>query len=361
MFRIFRHNALADPSNDVWRTIFGFILFFVCLSSPAYALFEDKEKVALQEQVTQLRTELETVKGDRDNILKQAKSLLSEKETVSAELQKKEGSDVAFATERESLQKEIEILKSDVAKGKAKLLKERDRQTQELQAREKTIAELNAKNDSLAHVMTDYPPAKIQELLEDRNRLGEENKRMAARVLDMEKRMEEKDRALKPLELDREELYRLRSENKEMHKRIGYVTDLEKRQQQLLKENAEYREKVEIMKAKFKDAVPGLAKSGRISQKMMRENADMHYNLGTIFLNNKQYKEAIREYENVLELRPADPDTHYNLGVLYDDFLKDREKALYHYQKYLAISPRSPDAKKVESYILSLELEQKVR
>ena len=48
---------------------------------------------------------------------------------------------------------------------------------------------------------------------------------------------------------------------------------------------------------------------------------------------------AIKEYERVLELRPNDPETHYNLGVLYDDYIKDREKALYHYQKYLAINP----------------------
>ena len=94
---------------------------------------------------------------------------------------------------------------------------------------------------------------------------------------------------------------------------------------------------------------------------MMRENADMHYNLGTIFLNNKQYSQAIKEYEQVLELRTNDADTHYNLGVLYDDYLKDRAKALYHYQQYLAINPKSPDAKKVETYVLNLELEQKVR
>ena len=50
-----------------------------------------------------------------------------------------------------------------------------------------------------------------------------------------------------------------------------------------------------------------------------------------------------------------------NLGVLYDDYIKDRAKALYHYQQYMAINPKAPDAKKVESYILNLELEQKIR
>ncbi len=156
--------------------------------------------------------------------------------------------------------------------------------------REKAIAELEAKNISLSRTFEEYSPEKIQQLVADRNRLEEENKRMAARVLEVEKRMDEMKNQMKPFQLDREEMYKLRSENKEMQKKISYVQDLEQRQQQLLKENAEYREKVEVLKAKFKEAVPGLAKSGRISQKMMRENADMHYNLGTIFLNNKQFK-----------------------------------------------------------------------
>jgi tetratricopeptide (TPR) repeat protein len=336
-------------------------LSLVFSARPALALFEDQEKQTLKTENANLKSELNTVKTDRDNLLKQTKTFLADKEALEAKLKSVEGAGAQSTAELDSLKNEIEILKSESAEAKNAREKDKELYAQEMAAREKTIAELNAKTDSLAHMMNDYPPARIQELLEDRNRLGEENKKMATRVLDMEKRLEEYKREVKPLELDREEMHRLRSENKELNKRIEYVSDLEKRQAQLLKENAEYREKLEVMKAKFKDAVPGLAKSGRISQKMMRENADMHYNLGTIFLNNKQYKEAINEYERVLELRPADPDTHYNLGVLYDDYLKDREKALYHYQKYLAINPRSPDAKKVESYVLSLELEQKVR
>ena len=346
--------------------VFGLGVSVYVSSMPvAYALFEDpaakSENEALKKENERLKSEMDTVTADRDNVLKQAKNFMAEKEALMAKLQGLEGSGVQATVELDSLKSEIEILKSQLAEAKNEREKDKDLYRHELNIREKTIAEIDAKNNSLAHMMNEHPPAKIQELLEDRNRLGEENRKMATHVLDMEKRVEEMRREIKPLELDREELYRLRSENKELQKRISYAADLEKRQQQLLRENAEYREKLEVMKAKFKDAVPGLAKSGRISQKMMRENADMHYNLGTIFLNNKQFKEAINEYERVLELRPSDPDTHYNLGVLYDDYLRDREKALHHYQKYLAINPRSPDAKKIETYILSLELEQKVR
>ncbi len=332
---------------------FGVIAFS---GKPVFA-----DEAVLKAENEKLSAELQTVKKDRDNILIQAKTFLKDKEELLKKIEELKGVGSEATVETESLKKEIEIVKSELEKIKAARQKDQELHREEMQQREQVVADLEARANSLAQTMEQYTPVKIEELVSDRNRLDQENKGMAVRILDYEKRIGELQSQMQPFELDREELYRMRAENKELQKRTSYVTELEARQQQLLKENAENREKLEVMKAKFKDAVPGLAKSGRISQKMMRENADMHYNLGTIFLQNKQYKEAIKEYERVLELRPSDSETHYNLGVLYDDYLKDREKALYHYQKYLTINPKAPDAKKVETYILSLELDQKVR
>ena len=343
--------------------IFGAMLSALCaLPAPnAHALFEDQEKITLRKDNEQLKKDLTTITTDRDNLLKQAKTLIAEKEELAKKMDAMKNDGSASVASQESLKKENDLLKSEIEQLKAAHAKEQENVLQEKDLAEKRIADLLSQSDSLAKTMGEYPPAKIQELVEDRNRLEKENNTMAGRLLDADKKMEDQRRQIKPLELDREELHRLQAENEELSNRIRYTSKLEERQQQLLKENAEYREKVEVLKSKFKEAAPGLAKSGRISQKMMRENADMHYNLGTIFLHNKQYREAIKEYEQVLELRPSDPETHYNLGVLYDDYLKDRQKALYHYQKYLAINPKAPDVKKVETYVLSLELEQKVR
>lgn len=347
---------LRTQADFLMRSMAVLIFCAVFSSGSAFA-----DEAALKAEAEKLSAELATVKKDRDNILIQAKTFLKDKEELLKKIEELKGVGSQTVVETDSLKKEIEILKSELEKTKAARLKDQELHREEMQSREQTIADLEARANSLAQTMEQYTPVKIEELVADRNRLDQENKNLAARVLDLENRIGELQTQMKPFELDREELYRMRTENKELQKRIRYIADLETRQQQLLKENAENREKLEVMKAKFKDAVPGLAKSGRISQKMMRENADMHYNLGTIFLQNKQYKEAIKEYERVLELRPSDSETHYNLGVLYDDFLKDREKALYHYQKYLTINPKAPDAKKVETYILSLELDQKVR
>lgn len=335
------------------------VFFAVCALDLAPAFGASPEQLEKENSV--LKKQLETVTSDRDNVLKQAKNFLREKEEAIVKLEalKKSGEQVHISTD--AAVKENAILKSDIQR----IIQSREKdaalfkkEKADLEAR---IADLHARTDSLVQAQKEFPVEKIKEMIANQNRLEEENKQLANKLIENDKVMQEFKRQMKPYELDREELNRLRTEHKEMLKRMKYVRELEERQKQLVKENAENREKVEVLKAKFKESVPGLAKAGRISQKMMRENADMHYNLGTIFLQNKQYKEAIREYEQVLELRPNDPETHYNLGVLYDDYVRDREKALYHYQKYLSVNPKAPDAKKVETYVLNLELEQKVR
>jgi len=69
-----------------------------------------------------------------------------------------------------------------------------------------------------------------------------------------------------------------------------------------------------------------------------------HYNLAIIYENEGRYKEAAVEYEKVLQLSPDDVDVHYNLGIVYDDFIQDNEKAVFHYRRYLDLSPNAPDA-----------------
>jgi len=354
------------------KTLLVAIIFGLALpAQPVYALFDSKAK-AMQAQleeelsernaeVLKLTSELETVKMDRDSLVKQARSIQKEKEAIQRQLVESKGFSAGAETEINSLKQEIEIRQAEIENLKAAQIKDEKAHGDEKDVLKRELENAQARANSFLNTMEKYTPEKIQELLADRNRLEEENQRMAQRVFEYEKRMEELRRQMTPLELDREELQRVHQENRELYQRVRYVEKLEATQGQLIAENAQYREEVEVLKAKFKESVPGLAKASRVSQKMMRENASMHYNLGTIFLQNKMFREAIKEYERVLELRPNDPDTHYNLGILYDDYRKDREKALYHFQQYLAVNPKSPDARKVERYILSLELQQKVR
>ncbi|MBN1557975.1 MAG: tetratricopeptide repeat protein [Lentisphaerae bacterium] len=85
------------------------------------------------------------------------------------------------------------------------------------------------------------------------------------------------------------------------------------------------------------------------------EDRDMHFNMGLIYMREGQAKAAEQEYLRAMAIDPADPGVHYNLAILYDDELKDRDRALLHYRKYLKLSPHAPDRDQVKHWILDLE------
>jgi tetratricopeptide (TPR) repeat protein len=76
-----------------------------------------------------------------------------------------------------------------------------------------------------------------------------------------------------------------------------------------------------------------------------------HYNLAIIYENSGRYREAAAEYEKTLELDPDDADVHYNLAIVYDDYLQDNEKAVFHYRRYLDLSPDAPDRGMVSEWM----------
>lgn len=68
-------------------------------------------------------------------------------------------------------------------------------------------------------------------------------------------------------------------------------------------------------------------------------------------MQNKKYDEAIAEYEKALEFDENYAYAHYNLGVLYDSYKKQPEKAIAHYEKYLKLMPDEKDAAKVKEWL----------
>jgi len=96
-----------------------------------------------------------------------------------------------------------------------------------------------------------------------------------------------------------------------------------------------------------------VSKMVREHERLIKENSDMHYNLGVLFSNNKDYSRAAAEFRKVIELRPDDVDAYYNLGVIYAEHVPDREKAISIFRKYLTLNPGSKDSGWVKQYIAS--------
>jgi tetratricopeptide (TPR) repeat protein len=76
-----------------------------------------------------------------------------------------------------------------------------------------------------------------------------------------------------------------------------------------------------------------------------------------VFYSQKQeYEEPIAEFNKVLELNPNDAASHYNLGLIYAEYLNNKPKAILHFKRYLNVANKTDkDIERAKKYILTWE------
>jgi tetratricopeptide (TPR) repeat protein len=84
-------------------------------------------------------------------------------------------------------------------------------------------------------------------------------------------------------------------------------------------------------------------------------NPDYYYNLGIDYLNKGQFVQAEESFKLAINLNPLDKDACYNLAVLYENYLGNKEKSIKYYQQYLNIAPDAPDSQQVLSWVKALK------
>lgn len=89
------------------------------------------------------------------------------------------------------------------------------------------------------------------------------------------------------------------------------------------------------------------------------DNDTIHYNLAVEYLKSADYWDAAQEFSLAIKLNPQDAYSYYNLGILYDSFLNDKQLALIYYNKYLELNPEADDSELVKGWINSLEVGKK--
>ena len=89
-------------------------------------------------------------------------------------------------------------------------------------------------------------------------------------------------------------------------------------------------------------ALPELESAARVRP----DDPDVLVALGVARRGMGKTEEARRAYEGALAVAPEFPAAHFNLGILYMDFLPDKKKAREHLQVYRKVAPSADNRQK---------------
>jgi tetratricopeptide (TPR) repeat protein len=77
--------------------------------------------------------------------------------------------------------------------------------------------------------------------------------------------------------------------------------------------------------------------AGKLAVQYAPNNPDSHYTLGLIYEKRGQFAEAERAMRAALAANPSYVDVYFTLGALYADHLKDQNKAVEAFERYLEL------------------------
>src|SRR5690625_1757545 len=84
---------------------------------------------------------------------------------------------------------------------------------------------------------------------------------------------------------------------------------------------------------------------------VLSEREERNFQRGKQLLREGRRQEALSAFLSVIEKRREAPESHLEAGELFRTHLKDPVSSIYHYRKYLAQNPNSPQAPHVRQLI----------
>lgn len=299
-----------------------------------------REKQELSKKYTGLLNKVEGIERDRDNVLAQAKRFIEEKKRskeLEASLEESEAGKESLNLEKKEILEQNKELKKTIEG-----LKNRQAEIEKLQK------EIGLERDQLKE---DYENVKkgtaIKELQDKASLLQEENKNILSTL--------EKERGAsnKKLQLAEKELTKLKSSNDSLEKD---VMDLREGLEAFKKSYGDAQRKNKILEREAKNIPRKFTEIARQNRRLVKETAEMHYNLGVFYTEEKKYERAISEFTKTLEIDPENTYAYFNLGYIYAEYLINREKAVKHFRHFLRRAKRGDkDADWVKKYILTWE------
>ncbi len=88
--------------------------------------------------------------------------------------------------------------------------------------------------------------------------------------------------------------------------------------------------------------------------KINPENTEARFKLGLIYQKQKRFDEALAAYRETVRVDRAHIKAHYNLANLYSYEKADMVQSIFHYRRFLSLSPGHPHAARVRKRLREL-------
>ncbi|MGE5307485.1 MAG: tetratricopeptide repeat protein [Deltaproteobacteria bacterium] len=85
------------------------------------------------------------------------------------------------------------------------------------------------------------------------------------------------------------------------------------------------------------------------------QRADLLYNEAVAAIRHEEFKKAQSCLEQAVELNPKDKDAYYNLGIIYERYLKDKGEAVKCYVRYVLLETDPGKAGAVRQWLSELK------
>ena len=300
------------------------------VSSEATRLRKDLAKVTHEYQ--QLKKDYAGLESDRDNVLVQTKRLIADKNRLV----------------------DLEKAHDEITKAHQKLVRKESRQQTARQKLKKEAGDTAQRlKEALARIHElESETAEKSDSIKTLERALKEKVEKAPEVKQLKTEFDQLKKQKSELEQEAKRLQGKMREGEERLRRLGDYKEkyegLVEEKKQLIQENRKLSKGIEDAPKKFKD----IAHENRT---LVKETANMHYNLGVFYSENKRFDLAIGEFKKAADLNPDDPRVHYNLGYLYAEHYENHDLAREHFGRYLGLDPNDENADQVRNYLLTRE------
>jgi chromosome segregation ATPase len=326
-------------------------------------LAAEKDKLLTQNQkLAQALEEAVRIKqGLKSELNKQGEQVSSLKEAV-----------LELKAEREEIKGQLRLTLERFSNEKTRFeqarqnlesaLKEKDREINSLKGmlREKQLQQavisaefsrLKQKNLDLAKKLNEFNTQKALELVRLKAQGQQEFQELKSRFAEDKKVLEELRQSLNKAGQEKEDLkLTLREQEEKIKEQEEKIKSL----QNILAEKSDrfaYLEKVQQENEELEHKIALLKDATR------KERANLYYYLALAYTQAKVYEEAMKAYKRSLQYEPDNAQAHYNLGLLYQHYKGDSQRAIQHLRQYMKLNPEGPDYKKAEYLIKTLQKE----